>query len=403
MNEPIFDYGGEVSEKEVNVKVWPKEGNMTALIDGDLLPYMTAFATEDIIGIQAQALVDQGHCASLKDTPQFEGVFDSLCATLNRWIRDCKCDSAIIYTTNSSSNFRLRLAYTNPYKGQRPEEKPVFFPELKEKMSETFDLVVSDGNEADDDLSIEAWERYRRNIEPYGIQVGSLKHKELSDSVTCSSDKDSTITPTRNYNPQSRKHQWVTHIGELLPKYSKRMVNNYKYVGTGEFWKRGEKSGQEKLKRIIDGQVPSKALEDLKGSGLKFFYAQIIMGDNADNYKGLAGYGQTAAFEALNHLSTERELYEATLSLYKEKYGEGTHWCPNYRGTQEYYDLCMSVKGVPPDDWDFWKGKGAYLTAYDRMLEQGRMAWMQTFKGEIWRSHKSRIIYGDDKEFWHDR
>ncbi|AHN84691.1 5'-3'exonuclease (endogenous virus) [Gutovirus Vc1] len=393
-----FDYGGGIAEKEDNFILWSTTGSRTCLVDADLLPYRVGFTINETSYLAAKALVADGTCKDIKDTPQFESAFDQLCATLNKWVRDTKCDSAILYSTKSDSNFRLDIAYTDCYKGQRTAEKPPFFQELKDAMTDALGCELADGIEADDKLSIEA----SRRTKLLGVVAGSLQHKEFCDCVIASSDKDSAITPCWNYNPDTRKLQWVTKMGELLPKYKNAMVKDYAIVGTGVFWKRGEKAGQEKTKRVCIGEKPSSAIEKLKGSGLKFFYAQIIMGDMADNYKGLKGKGMTAAYELLNNCKTEKELYLATLAAYKEVYGTGKHWCPHYKGTQSYYDEHVEHKGCEPEDWEFWKGKGAWLTAYDRMLEQGRLAWMMTYEGDIWRKDKGAVIDPHDKEFWHD-
>lgn len=401
-NEAPFDYGGEVSEKDVQFKVWPTEGRRTALVDADLLPYRTAFVVPEIKGIQAVGLVEAGIFKSIKETPQFEYALDSMCMTLNSWIRRAGCDSALLYSTDSATNFRISLAYSKEYKGTRPSEKPVFFDELKDSLS-LLGCKMSNGNEADDMLSIESWRKYNEDVAPSGAAAGSLIHKEFCNTVVISTDKDSTITPTYNRNPDTHREQWVTLLGDLIPKYKKGEVTKYEVVGTGVFFKRGEFAGQEKTKRVKVGTMPSTAITDLKGSGLKFFYSQLIMGDPTDEYDGIPNKGATAAYNLLDSCTSERELYQRVLGLYEEHYGKGTHWCENYRGTEKYRALYFDLYKKNPTDWSFWKGKGAYLTAYDRMLEQGRMAWMQTYEGEIWRSHKGRVIRGDDKEFWHDK
>lgn len=393
-----FDYGGNVAEKEDNFILWPVTGHRTCLVDADLLPYRVGFTIDETSYLAAKMLVEQGHYKEVRDTPQFEAAFDQLCATLNRWIKLCKCDSAILYSTKSDANFRLDIAYSDFYKGQRTAEKPPFFTELKEEMTRELGCILADGIEADDWLSIEAW----RRTNELGVQAGSSQHKEFCDCVIASSDKDSAITPVWNFNPDTGKLQWVDLMGYLQPKYKNAMVKNYEVVGTGVYWQRGAKAGQEKTKRVCIGEKPSSAIEKLRGAGLKFFYSQIITGDAADNYKGLQGKGMTAAFELLDSAKTEKELYLRTLRLYKEVYGTGKHWCPHFKGTQKYHDDYLENHGTPPPDWSFWKGKGAWLTAYDRMLEQGRLAWMQTFEGDIWRKGKGDIIDPHDKEFWHD-
>ncbi|QZI86123.1 hypothetical protein PODOV006v2_p0029 [Vibrio phage 15E36.1] len=393
-----FDYGGDVAEKEDNFILWSTTGSRTCLVDADLLPYRVGFTIGETNYLAAKALVADGTCKRIEDTPQFESAFDQLCSSLNLWVRKTKCDSAILYSTKSASNFRLDIAYTDLYKGQRTAEKPPFFTELKDAMTERLGCILADGIEADDWLSIEASRRTRE----LGVEAGSPQHKEFCDVVIASSDKDSAITPCWNWNPDTYKMQWVTKLGELVPKYKNAMVKDYAYVGTGVFWKKGEKAGQEKTKRVCIGEKPSSAITKLKGSGLKFFYAQILMGDAADNYKGLPNWGMTGAYNLLCNCKSEKELYMAVLKAYKEVYGTGTHWCPHYKGTQHYYDEHVEHKGCPPPDWGFWKGKGAWLTAYDRMLEQGRLAWMMTYEGDIWRKDKGAVINPHDKEFWHD-
>lgn len=397
-----FDYGGEVAEKPEAYKLWPTSGTRTALVDADLLPYRVGFTVDDVQYLLAKQAVEEGEVDCIEDTRQYKDAFDQLCSTLNVWVNTTKCDSARLFSTKSDDNFRLNIAYTDEYKGQRIKEKPPFFSELKDAMSEHLGCHLAVGNEADDELSIAAWEPYFSELEEAGIEPGSPQHKEFCNTVTISSDKDSAITPTWHYNPDTRKMQWVTLMGELLPKYKNAMVNNYEYIPIGGYYTRGPKAGQPKTKRVLVGKKPSEALTDLKGSGLRFFYAQVIMGDTADNYKGLKGKGMTFAYNLLNNCNSERELYYAVLNAYKEVYGTGEHWCPNYLGTEEYRERYEERYGVTPPDWDFWKGKGAYLTAYDRMLEQGRLAWMSTKRGEIWREGKGRVIDPFDKSFWVD-
>lgn len=391
-----FDYGGEVADKENNYILWPVTGRKTCLVDADLLPYRVGFVIDEMQYLEAKNLVESGHYKEIRDTPQFESAFDQLCATLNRWIRACSCDSAILYTTKSSDNFRLSIAYTDEYKGQRSKEKPPFFNELKDEMESILGCILAIGNEADDRLSIKATEF----IEELGVDAGSKSHKELCNYTIASSDKDSAITTGENYNPDTGKLIWVDKIGTLTPKYKNAMVKKYEYQGTGVFWKRGANAGQEKTKRVLVGEKPSSAMEKLRGHGLMFFYSQLITGDTADNYSGLKGLGNTAAYETLINCKSERELYTATLGLYKTFYGEGLHWCPHFKGTEKYYDSYQDANNCPPPDWSTWKGRGAWLSAYDRLLEQGRLAWMQQFDGEIWRKEKGRVIDANDLEFW---
>lgn len=52
--------------------------------------------------------------------------------------------------------------------------------------------------------------------------------------------------------------------------------------------------------------------------GLQFFYKQCLMGDAADNVKGIPGVGPKGAEKALEGLIFEKDLYDKTLWMYEE-------------------------------------------------------------------------------------
>jgi 5'-3' exonuclease len=56
--------------------------------------------------------------------------------------------------------------------------------------------------------------------------------------------------------------------------------------------------------------------------GLKWFYKQILIGDNADGIKGLRGIGPVKADKHINPLKNEAEYYSKVLELYKQHYPE---------------------------------------------------------------------------------
>ncbi|AWD90605.1 exonuclease-like protein [Pseudomonas phage Njord] len=380
-----FNYGGEVAEIDSHFKVWPTDGNMTGAVDADLLPYRIGHiiaAHYSLSYTQAEFAVNEGHYPSLRDTPQYAEAWEMLCKELNSWVTGAGCDAAVLFVTNSASNFRLDIAFTEDYKGQRNPEKPPYFYELKEDLVTRLGAIVSDGEEADDLMSIFVYDKAKE----LGVHPGTPEHREFCNTVVISTDKDSTITGGLHFDPVKMVKRFIDKFGTLEPKYKIKEVNDYAtwplFNGEpvdpatctvqGKLWYkggvvcdqfgRGAKVGLPKTKRMLLGRKESASIDDLKGSGLKFFYAQIIMGDSADNYNGIPGKGCTFAFNLLDGCKTEEELYKAVLGAYKDHYGTGKHLALNYRGTQQE------------------------LTAYQRMLEQGRLAWMQTYKGEIWRS-----------------
>lgn len=340
MESFTFDYGGEIAAQEVHFKVWPTVGQRTALIDADLLPYVVGYTTDPLKELQAKAAVEDGWVPCITDTQEYNDAFEQMCSTLNHWVTDSGCDSALLYCTASENNYRLAVAFTDPYKGTRRAEKPPFFYELKEALVSKLCATISDGEEADDLLGHEI---YRRNqlLLQQGVVLGTQMHKELTDFVCVSSDKDLRTKPCTHYEPRTGKFIFTDVLGRLEPKYNK----------TG-------------------------GISDLKGTGRKFFYAQLIMGDAVDNYKGIPKKGPKAAYDALVGCNSERECYDAVLKMYREKYGLGLHTAQSYRGGN-----CQ-------------------LTAYQRMLEQGRLAWIQDWKRQVWRDGKGHTPSGEDASAW---
>lgn len=339
-----FDFGAELSEAIDHVKVWPKDGELTALVDGDLLPYIIGYAIKDDLWLRANYRVDSGQVASLKETPEYAEVKQRLCMTVNSWITGAGCDSAYIYLTDSAKNFRLKLAIQRAYKGTRKTEKPPFFYEMRETLME-LGAILSDGEEADDLITQHLWREIDRLLAA-GVEIGSAAHQAIASLVACSKDKDIAITSGWHYNITTKKLEWVTVLGELYPTY-----------------KTSEKTGKV-------------SIDKLKGDGLKFFYAQMLLGDTVDNYTGIPRIFKQEVYDLLQPCKSEQELFYAVLGAYKRKYTETGAFIENFRGG------------------------GRMMLPYEIMLEQGRLAHMQRWKGEIWRSDKAPVLWGDDESLW---
>jgi len=361
-----FDYGGAVAEQDVHFKLWPTDGLRTALVDADFLPYVVGYTTDTMKYLAAQQAVVDGLVDCIENTQEFKNAFDQLCCTLNFWINDSGCDSAILYCTQSDMNYRMGVAFSDPYKGTRKEDKPPFFYELKAAMQSKLGCILAQGEEADDLLGHEV---YRRNQElaEQGVELGSSMHKELCNFVLVSGDKDLKTKSGMHYTPRDQQLRWVTPLGHLELKYKK----------------------------------DSTTVSDLKGDGLKFFYAQMIMGDTIDNYKGIPRKGAAFAYQILNDCKSEKELYMAVLQAYKDKYGDAEHVVQNYRGTEAFRFKHFQLHGKNPPRFDEFCNTRVTLTAYQRMLEQGRLAWIQDKKGEIWREGKGTCPLGDDITAWY--
>jgi len=110
---------------------------------------------------------------------------------------------------------------------------------------------------------INNWEAIVSKNEEADDLIGIAATEGGEESIVVSIDKDMLQIPCRHYNP-----------------------NKKKFTVVSEF------------------------------DGLKFFYTQILTGDNADNIKGLYGVGPKKAEKILADCKTEAEMYEECLHQY---------------------------------------------------------------------------------------
>jgi hypothetical protein len=157
-------------------------------------------------------------------------------------------------------NYRIGLAKTKPYKGQRMAEKPYHFHNLRAYLLSSHPYSLANGCEADDLICI--------NLN--------------DDSVACSRDKDLRQSPGRHY-------AWP--CGELR--------------GWGP--------------RVVDeqGTLSLDGKGNPRGTGGLFLAYQLIVGDPVDNIPGLPRFGKKRAYELLEGLSAE-EAYKRVRDKYLE-------------------------------------------------------------------------------------
>lgn len=383
----MFDMGAEIYERPPSFKLWPVEGTFTALLDADLLPYLVGYTTDEALYAKAKLRVEEGDHDCIEDTPECEDAVDQLDWTVNYWVTQAGADSAMLYVTDSPGNFRNALAFTKQYKGQRPPEKPPFFHELKQHLIDNHNAIVATDCEADD-LIVTEMHRRHKEMQEQGAEIGSPEHKKFSDVIAVSSDKDIRISPGWHYDPTKDSKVWVDVLGWLEAVYKTKEVTKYEYwplfggepkhpdtEGTPDTYSKGKRKGEVKVKRVKNGKELTQYVYKLRGAGLKFFYSQILVGDNADNYPGLPGVGETRAFEVINNCETEEDMYHAVLQEYNRVYGE-SRLAHNYRG------------GI------------LTLTHEQLMVEQGRLAHMRKEHGEVWRED-IYCPWGED-EVWRE-
>lgn len=386
----MFDTGAEAYERPPAYKRWPTEvetpTGRLALLDADLLPYYVGYTVKEFDWFKAQDRVTQGEFNCIEDTPECKDAKDQVDWTINHWVTSAGCEAARLFLTSSNDNYRLGIAFQQEYKGQRNPEKPPFFYELKDHILNMHGAELAVGNEADD-LIVTALYEQHYELEADGVEIGSLGHKQFSTLVAVSTDKDLRMAAGWHFDPVNQSLIWVDNLGYLEPKVRDTEVTAYEHWplhnGTPvppdsslpfDRYIRGKKAGELKTKRVKVGTRKSSRIEKLKGGGLKFFYAQILMGDSVDCYSGCKGTGAAKAYELLDSCQSEEELYEAVLQQYIKTYGDSC-LVRNYRGGERV------------------------LTAEQLLTEQGRLAYMQRRAGDVWNKQVD-LPLGTDKEAW---
>lgn len=194
-----------------------------------------------------------------------------------------KCESARIHLTPKGclKNNRHLLLGAKPYQANRgTAKKPEFLEMLRDSaphfLQDHPDITVLSHYdiEADDGLMMDVY--------------------SMDNGVLISPDKDLLISP---------KEQYVVNTGEFLKLPD------------------GERFGwiKDKVWNTPSGKVNSKCV----GKGVKFYLAQLLMGDTADNVQGILRYkgklcGKAGALAALGHVQCEHEAVNLVLDGYRE-------------------------------------------------------------------------------------
>ena len=200
-------------------------------------------------------------------------------------------------------NFRDKVAKKKVYKGNRKSERPKHYINLVEYVCATRDVVMAEGCEADDLLAI-----HQCAAEPL-------------TTIICSRDKDLKIVPGMHFG-------WSCGF--------------QKQFGPAQVYYEGD----------IDISANGKKLS---GTGLKFFYSQVLTGDATDDYPGLPRCGPVKAYKILSECSDEEEMFEAVAEAYKADYGNsvdkvGGEMClPWHDEMKEQANLAYMIQGRNED------------------------------------------------------
>lgn len=203
----------------------------------------------------------------------------------------------------SDKGGRYELALLKEYQANRKDKvKPKFLHVIREWMHKERDALLHMHCEADDGMSM--------------AQYAAIAAGTPELSVIATKDKDLCMVPGLQLN-------WDT--GELTTT-----ENDYGWIHLHE----------------MDNKSRTKKI---KGRGWKFFWAQMLTGDTADNISGIPkvcmpeylttgkpkACGPVLAYEILAPVSTNQEAFEVVKALY-QSYGE-TIGFKNYRDGSEVH------------------------------------------------------------------
>jgi hypothetical protein len=191
-------------------------------------------------------------------------------------------DKYELYLTGSG-NFRIAIATVAPYKGQRKGDKPYHWDTVSKRLKEHWGAIEYCGIEADDIMAIRATELAK-------------EYPSEDIFVVASRDKDLRQVPGLHFS-------WA--CGEQQPEKPVYKVDDLGFVDYEVYVSpKGDKSYK------------------LVGTGMRFFYGQILTGDSVDNIKGCPRVGPKLAATALMFCQSEKELFEACAPFYIKVYGD---------------------------------------------------------------------------------
>jgi hypothetical protein len=236
--------------------------NLQPLVDGDIIRYEIGYASE--VGWRAKTQKDESPPFSYVSELLHQRLADisSACNTIKK--------PRIFFTTGRT--FRFDIATKKPYKGTRIEKKPFHFDNLTVYLRDIMGAEEVTGIEADDMLAIE-------HVSSDG------------ETILVSRDKDLKQVPGWFYS-------WELN---LQPSWGPALITR-----EGEL-------------KFTPANAEKKKPAKLTGTGLSWFYAQVLIGDPVDNIPGLPNTGPVAAFELLQG-KTPAEQLNAVMGAYLDYY-----------------------------------------------------------------------------------
>lgn len=261
--------------------------NLVPLIDGDILRYEVGFGAET----GYKALVDDKE--AIPPWSFVEEMFTQRVANIQA---QCQTTAKpeIFYTEGRT--FRFDIAKAKPYKGTRIEKKPWHFKNISIYMRDVLGATECRGIEADDAMAI--------------------RHTSDPNTIVCSRDKDLKQVPGWFYSWELGKQ----------PSFGPHLITS------------------EGTLHLLTDKKPAKLI----GTGNKFFYAQLLMGDSVDNIPGLPGWGPVATYELLS-MDSDKPIFDRVCDAYQDYFGET--WKDDMLEQGQLCWICRKEIDGQPEVW----------------------------------------------------
>jgi hypothetical protein len=232
--------------------------NLHCLIDGDILRYEVGFAAE----AGWREITGEESVANGGTPPPFDYVRAILEERIDLILAECKTKDFTFYLTEGET-FRFKLY--DQYKAKRKGNKPWHYLNLTHHMYDVMGATKVTEIEADDAISV--------------------AHVARDDTIICSRDKDLRQVPGWFYS-----------------------------------WELGRQPafGPEEIRKTGSLSL-SNDRRKLTGTGLPFFYSQVLTGDVVDNIPGLPKWGPVATYQLLVDETKPDILFDAVHDVYAEK------------------------------------------------------------------------------------